>query len=176
MKKILLPTDLTVQSLSPIHDIIKDAKDEKVAVQVVHMLHLPTSITDLLFLKENKPYDSVPENFAEAFQMLRNKYKGSLESITLKFVYCNTSRYLNNFIEANNIDAVYMLGDYKYRQPLKESVKFSTYISKCNVPLHQLPMQQEAYADYQILSSLLVNNEPYSPSSAQAKKVAGSFS
>jgi hypothetical protein len=176
MKKILLPTDLTVQSLSPVHNIVRDAKDEKLVIRALHMLHLPTSITDLLFIKESKPY-SVPENFSEAFQMLRNKYQAQIESITLEFVYCSTARYLNNYIEANHIDAVYMLGDYNYRETLQDSVKFANFINKCKVPLHKLPLHQGSNADYHILSSLLINNEQYlSSSPSQATKVAGSYS
>jgi len=167
MKNILLPTDLTVQSLSPIHNIVRDAKNEKLAIHVVHMLHLPTSITDLLFIKEKNHFTSVPENFSEAFQMLRNKYKTSLESITLKFVYCNTSRYLNNFIEGNYIDEVYMLSNYTYQQPLPESVKFEGYINKCKAPLHKLPLGEGAFSEYQILSSLLINNEQYEDASSK---------
>ena len=161
MKNILLPTDLTVQSLSPIHNIVNDAKGAKISIYVVHMLHLPTSITDLLFLKEINHNASVPENFAEALQMLRNKYQDAIKNIILKFVYCNTSRYFNNYLEGNEIYQVYLLDKYSYQQPLPDSVKFSSYINKCKVPLKKVPLQVEGYAEYHILSSLLSNNEHY---------------
>lgn len=145
-------------------------------IQIVHMLHLPTSITDLLFVKENKHYSSVPENFWEAFQMLRNKYQASIESITLKFVYCNTSRYLNNFIEGNNITDVYLLENYTYQQPLPDSINIKVVTGKCKVPLHTVPLQDGAFSEYQILSSLLVHDQYKAKSSNLVAKTAGSYS
>jgi len=155
MKNVLLPTDLSVQSLAPVHQIVRDAKNEKPVVYVVHMLSLPTSITDLLFMEEKKPYKSVPGHFIEAFQMLANKYKNLIQKIEFKLIYCSTSRYLNNFIEGNNIDSIYMLDNFNYRQPLPESQKFIGFIQKCKAELIKVPLQPKVLSEYQILSPLL---------------------
>ena len=72
------------------------------------MLSLPTSITDLLFLEENKPYNKVPVHFVEAYQMLRNKYKRVIKKIEFNFMYCNTSRYFNNYLKGNCINLIYI--------------------------------------------------------------------
>lgn len=153
MKNILLPTDLSVQSLWPIHNIVKDAGNQKVTIHVVHMLTLPTSITELLTL--NKPYDEVPATFFEALQLLRNKYKEAIEKVEFQLLYCDTSRYLNHFVEGNRIDAVYLLANYEYAQPLSKSAKCMVYFNRCKVPVHKLPLHAEAFSEYQILSALL---------------------
>lgn len=164
MENILLPTDLSVQSLYPIHKIVKEANGEEISIKVVHLLSLPTSITDLLSLRENKLYSSLPESFIEAFQMLCNKYKSEVERIDFEFVYCNTTRYMNNFIEANNIKAVYFLSNYKYTEPLSQSVNFTSYLNKAKVPVHKIPLQSAAVSDYQNLSVLLNSNEHFKES------------
>jgi hypothetical protein len=159
MKNILLPTDLTVQSLRPVHDIVKDANGQPITIHVVHLISLPTSITDLLFHRQNKPYQAVPATFMEAVQLLRNKYAASVEKIVFDFVFCNTTRYFNNFLEGNNIDAVYMINGYHYLQPLKQSEKVSYYLNKCKVQVCKVAVNEEALAQYQNLSALLNNQE-----------------
>jgi hypothetical protein len=172
MKSVLLPADLSVQSLSPVHNVVRDAKNEKVVINVVHVLSLPTSITDLLFIAENKPYNKVPDNFIEAFEMLRNKYKRVIEKISFDFVYCSNSRYLNNFIEGNGIEAIYMLDNYSYKQPLQQSQKFTAFIEKCKVPLIKCPLPAEVLSEYQTLSSLLSGSNRQPVDSASPAKAA----
>ena len=159
MKNILLPTDLTVQSLRPVHDIVKDCKGGRIIINIVHLISLPTSISDLLFINQSKPYQSVPADFTEALQLLRNKYESSVEKILFDFVYCNTSRYFNNFLQGNCIDAVYMLSNYSYKQPLRQSEDVTYYVNKCKAPLHKIAMNEGVFAEYQNLSGLLNGNE-----------------
>ncbi len=159
MRNILLPTDLTVQSLQPVHDIVKNIKSKLLTIHVVHLISLPTSISDLLFIKQNKPYNAVPKKFTEAFQLLRNKYSSSVENIVFDFVYCSSSRYFNNFIEGNNIDSVYMLSDHNYRQPLEQSENISYYLKRCKAPLHKVSLNERDVATFQNLSALLKGKE-----------------
>lgn len=158
MKNVLLPTDLTVQSLRPVHNIVEGANGEPVTVFIVHLICPPTSITELLFINQSKPLDKVPVNFKEALQLLRNKYQGTV-SIVFDFVYCNTSRYFDNFIEGKKINEVYMLANYKYKQTLSQSENLVRYINKCKVQLHKLLLNEEATSEYLNLSSLLNGNE-----------------
>jgi hypothetical protein len=158
MKNVLLPTDLTVQSLRPVHDIAKGAKGEEITVLIVHLISPPTSITELLFITQNKPFRDIPENFKDALQLLRCKYRGLL-TIVFDFVYCNTSRYFNNFIEGNSIDEVYLLSNYRYREILPQSENPLRYLNKCKVKLHKLGLQGEATSEYQNLSALLNGGE-----------------
>lgn len=177
MKNILLPTDLSVQSLWPIHNIVKEANNQKVNIRVVHLLNQPTGITDLLWLNSSKPYKQVPASFTEAFQLLKNKYAHAIEKMEFSFVYGSTARFVNNFIAGNNIDAVYMLTNYKYAQPLSNSVNSVLLFQKCKVTMHQLPLHAEALSNYQILSALLDGNEQYTaPAASKSIKSTISFS
>ena len=158
MKNILLPTDFTVQSLWPIHNIVKEAGEEKINVIIAHSLHMPSSISDLLFLRH--PFDKVPAHFREAYQLLCNRYKSIINKMEFKFIYCSSSPAVNNFLEANHIDAVYILDNYKYGRPLNDSANFCSCLKKCKVPVRNLPLHAEAFSDYQILSALLGNDKP----------------
>ncbi|HEX8358208.1 MAG TPA: hypothetical protein VF610_12375 [Segetibacter sp.] len=170
MKNVLLPTDLTVQSLRPVHDIVDDAKGQPVTIHVVHFISMPSSITDLLFINRSKPFNAIPAKFSEAFQLLRNKYQGVVDKISFDFIFCSSSQYLNNFIEANNIEAVYMLKDYNYVRLLKQSENFLPCFNKCKVPVHKLTMQPETIGEYQNLSALLNGNEPLKTNTPRRKE------
>lgn len=177
MKNVILPTDLTVQSLRPVHDIVHDAEGQEITIHVVHFIDMPTSISDLLFINQSKPYHAIPPRFNEAFQLLRNKYQGIVKNICFEFIFCNTSRYLHNFLEAKNIEAVYILKDYKYVQLLKQSVDFIPLLNKCKVPLQKLTLHSESAGDHQNFSSLLNGNEQLKTNvSARKEKTAVSYS
>lgn len=155
MKHIMLPTDLTVQSLWPIHNIVRDARGEKICIQVVHMIGMPMDITSLLWARENRPYQAVPEGFREAFELLCNRYKPVIEQMVLRFVYGNTTRVLRNHLEHAKIEAIYLLENYQYGKPLSNSIDFTGMLHNCPVPVQRLPLHAGALSDYQILSALL---------------------
>jgi hypothetical protein len=150
-----IPTDLTVQSLAPIHRVVQDAGNEKIIIRLVHLLSLPTSIAGLLLSEENKPHSAVSDNFIEAYQMLQYKYNHAIEKIVFNFVYCSTSRYLNNYMQGNHIGEVYMPDNYSYMQPLDQSEKFETMIKRCKVPLIKVPFHSGVLSEHQALSTLL---------------------
>lgn len=173
MKTILLPSDLSIQSLYPVHNIIKEANGESVNIMVVHFLSLSTSISDLLTLKE--PYGQIPSHFTEAFQSLRNKYRVAINKLEFRFVYCNTTRYLNNFIEGNNINEVYLLDNYRYGTPLNNSVECKNFFSKCKVKVNHLSLRPEAQSEYQILSSLLFKQDMANNANMKVSEAAVSY-
>lgn len=155
MKNILLLSDLSLASLWPVHAVAKEQTAQPVTIHVVHMLTLPTSISDLLLLKRNKPYASVGRQFTEALQLLKNKYSGQIASIRFRFLYGNNARVLNNFIEAARIDCTYITAGIRTEKAFEESVDFRPLLKRCSVPVRQTPLQRTAEAGLQGLSVLL---------------------
>ena len=155
MKNILLLSDLSLASLWPVHAAVKEQTSQPVNIHVVHMLNMPTSITDLLSLKRNKPYTSVGQQFTEALHLLKNKYAGQIANISFRFLYGNNSRILNNFIEANGIDCTYVTARVHSEKAFEESVDFMPFLNRCSVPVTRLPLQKGAEVGHQSLSVLL---------------------
>jgi hypothetical protein len=176
MKNVLLPTDLTVQSLSAIHTVVKYANGEKVVIRLVHLLSLPTSISDLLFAEQQKPYAAVSEHFVEAYQMLQYKYRSSIEKIHFEFVYYSTSRYLNNYIEGNHIDEIYLLDNFSYMQPLQQSQNIDALFRKCKVPLIKVQLNTRGLSEFQTISALLAGDKIETTPAATPAKSAMSYS
>jgi len=135
MKNILLPTNLTITSLYPIHEICKNAGGEQCNIYLIHTLDTPTGIMDLLFLKDRKPYKMLSPSFLEALEMLRKKYAAVVKILSFEFLYSNSRAYLRNYMQGRNIQSIYMLEDYDYRGGLEQSVNCIPVLHKCKVPV-----------------------------------------
>ena len=67
MNNILLPTDLTISSLYPIHEICQNAGGKPCNIYIIHTLDTPSGIMDLLFLKVYTEYKYQGLYFTFAF-------------------------------------------------------------------------------------------------------------
>jgi len=134
MKNILLPTDLTIASLYPIHEICKNAGKEQCNIYLIHTLDTPTGI-DLMFLKERKPYKELSPSFQEALEMLRQKYATVINLLSFEFLYLHSRSYITNYLQGRKIEAIYMLEDHDYHGGLKQSVNAIPTLRKCNIPV-----------------------------------------
>ncbi|HTI07791.1 MAG TPA: hypothetical protein VL832_04515 [Puia sp.] len=135
MKSVLFPTDLTLQSLYPVHEICRQAGGSKCNIYVIHTLEMPTSITDLLFLHGKKPYNKLHPEFLEAMDMLRTKYAAVINLLSFEFVWGNSGSFLRNYMEGHDIQSVYLMKDYDYKPGLPQSVNCIPALSRCKLPI-----------------------------------------
>ena len=138
MKNILVPTDFSVQSLQLVHEIVKRHPQQKVSICLVHMVHIPTDITDLLFVKRHRLYDYVPAKFSQAIEMLKNKYASRIAGMALEFYYGSTATVLNSIIENRKIEEVFVFAGHAYALPLKQSVDMIRLLGKCKVAVNKI--------------------------------------
>ncbi|MHA4810135.1 hypothetical protein ACX0G9_18625 [Flavitalea flava] len=157
MKSVLLPTDLTLQSLYPIHEICQQAVGQKCNIYIIHTLYMPSGIMDLLFLQDKKPYDKLEPQFSEALEMLRKKYAPVINILSFEFVWGNSRGYLRNYMTARNIQAIYLLKDYDYKQKLQQSVKCIPALVNCKLPL--VYVHKTNREEYGTLTTLLYRED-----------------
>lgn len=110
MKKIIIPTDFTVRSLSLIKEVVKtNIDDDKVDILLVHAVHLPSSITELLFYSKSKLIRSITSNkFEDAISILKNKYASKINSIEVDIYSGYTKSAFKNYIEAKQVEKAYI--------------------------------------------------------------------
>lgn len=157
MKNVLLPTDLSVQSLWPVKKIAEGHNNaEPLTIHVIHLLEIPTSITDLLLLGRSKKTSSaLPDYFKDALQMLQCKYNPELIKIKFEFVYGSTYKVLANLMEVRRVQQVIVLDGYKYQFHDKDSVDFIGFFRKINIPVASVPYKQTRNSEFEVLSILL---------------------
>jgi hypothetical protein len=161
MKNILLPSDLSVQSLVPIKKIAESHHDaDLLTIHVIHMLELPTSIADLLLLSRFKRTNSsLPDNFKDALQILQSKFNPKQVKINFEFVYGSTHRALSNLMEVRRIEQVLILDGYQYQFTHKDSVDFIGFFKKIKTPVAYIPHKQKSNGEFGMLSILLNNDK-----------------
>src|ERR1700755_1106963 len=98
MKSFLLPTDLTLASLYPVHEICQKVSGEACNIYIVHTLNMPSGIGDLLFLQRQKPYALLALQCKEALELLRKKYSSVLNILSIEFLWSNTRIYLRHYM------------------------------------------------------------------------------
>ena len=135
MKNILLPTDLSLASLYPVHEICRRHADQPCNIYVIHTLHMPSGIADLLFIRQRKPYAALSDQFSEALEMLRTKYAPTLQLLSFEFLWSNARLYLRHYMESRDIGSIYLLEDHPYRQRLPQSTPLLPVLHKCNTPM-----------------------------------------
>jgi hypothetical protein len=153
MKNILLPTDLTLASLYPIHEICRKHAGEPCNIYVVHTLHMPTGIADLLFIQQRKPYSLVTDQFSEALEMLRRKYAPALQLLSFEFLYSNTRLYLRHYMTSRGIGSIYLLEDHPYRHRLPQSTPLIPILRKCDTPV--ISVEKSHAPEFGTLTTLL---------------------
>ncbi len=171
MKQILLPSDLSVQSLWPVDQIINaNANESALIIHVIHMVEIPTSIHDLLFLGRNKEAIPLSAAFKDAISLLKNKYAKKGVSIQFDFVYGESYKILRNFMEGHSIEQIYLLDKYAYQFSHTSSVNFINLLKKSKKEIKYISFNSSVISDFQILS-IFLNNQSEKQEEPQEEKV-----
>ncbi|HEY4289707.1 MAG TPA: hypothetical protein VGN00_21550 [Puia sp.] len=153
MQNNLLPTDLSLTSLYPVHEICKNAAGHPCNIHIIHTLNMPTGIGDLLFLQQRKPYNQVSPQFMEALDLLRKKYPATINILSFDFLWSSSRLYLRHYMESRSIRLIYLLGDYDYKQPLPQSVSCIRALQKTKIPV--IPIDRVYPGEFGTLTTLL---------------------
>lgn len=117
MKHILIPTDFTIKSLKLINAAVEQFKGATLKIYLVHAVDADTSIAGLTFFKKrSRSLFSNPDSFLEACEMLKNKYGSTIANIHVEFYFGQSNIYKKNFLEARNIDTIFLPLNYKFEQ------------------------------------------------------------
>lgn len=123
MKNILIPTDFTMKPLKLINAAIKRFEGEKLNVHLIHAVEPDDSISGLLFLKKRLNLHSLyDDTFLQACEMLKNKHASIINKINIEFYMGSSKYYKNSFLNARQIDAIFLPSDYKFKECSPNSV------------------------------------------------------
>jgi hypothetical protein len=147
MKTLLIPTDFTQQSIQGIPALGRQFYPQKVNVVLVHMLKITDDIGELLMLsRRTVEYRHIPDNFYLRCRELENKYNYLINKISITFFYGSTVAVFNNFLEANEIDAIVSPHD-NYQLLFKNSIDPAVLIAKSGIEVVPVPTTPAMPAD-----------------------------
>lgn len=142
-KTILFPTDFTIESLTVLRTVLSESKpDETFDIILLHGVHLTDSITDLLFFSKQKVINQiVSKEFNEACAVIKNKYASKINSMRKDIFTGFTQSAFNSYVEANQIESVYLPSNFEWSLNKKKSFDLVPFINKSKLPIYQIGWQ-----------------------------------
>lgn len=133
-RTILIATDYSLESLNILKKVLreKDAAEDQdqYNILLVSGYDMGDSIRDLLFNTKNTVFNKLrPQEFCDAYSIIRNKYAHLIHKITCDVFTGSFQRTFNNYVKAGNIEEAYYSPSIKS----KGQGKFDLipYIKKC---------------------------------------------
>ncbi|SDF41013.1 hypothetical protein SAMN05216464_11795 [Mucilaginibacter pineti] len=147
MKTLLIPTDFTQQSIQSIPVLARQYYPQQINIVLVHMLKITDNISELLMLsRRSVEYRHIPDNFYKRCTELERKHSHLINKIAITFFYGSTVAVFNNFLEANEVDAIVMPHD-NYQLLFKNSIDPEILIGKSKIEVIAKPETQGIMAD-----------------------------
>ncbi|WP_158267486.1 universal stress protein [Adhaeribacter arboris] len=145
MKKIVIPTDLTNQSLSLIKYGLQMMKGQTCQIILLQLIPLPDSITDLILLpREEDKLANLNTPFQKALERIRKSYAVEISKLDVVPLYGDSPLKIRNFMEDNNIDLV-LCPVTEARTAAANSVDlFNSLITDVSCPVLYIPDDTEA--------------------------------
>ncbi len=151
MVHIVLPTDFSIGSLQPVHEVMQYHRHDVVRITMLHLVDIPSGIGDLLFrLRRMDERFPVPKLFLDACEVLANRYDSRLTAIAPLIRYGSTAGFLENLISGLKADLVYFREGYQEQLPFEDSVPLAPLLLRCRANIIRLepaaPSSREQFA------------------------------
>lgn len=139
-RKIVIPTDFSVKSLSHIvHILEQSSEEERLEIILLHGVYPSDSISELLFTSTSSLLASLqtPE-FVNSCNLIKNKFQSRIKAMYADVLPNNSRAYLANYLEANAIEEVYIPMNYTMNFQSKRSFDIRSLLQKGTVPVREL--------------------------------------
>lgn len=138
LKTVLVPTDFSVESLLQIKYGVIENSSSHFRIVLVHGFFLSDSIAEMLFYSPQKKLEEcVSDEFRTACEILINKYSTSVFEIKIELFHGYTQKIFNHFLEAQNIEMIFIPGKYKLKKQ-KNSIDLIPLIKKSGLSLKEI--------------------------------------
>ncbi|MEH0154438.1 universal stress protein [Limibacter armeniacum] len=140
VEKILVPTDFTVKSLNLVREAIEHSSAPQLEIVLAHA-YLPSSITDLLFFSKSRLIEKLSnKEFTEACKLIKSKYDTRIHAMYVDILSSNHASYLNNYLEGNKIDEVYLPENMEMKPTTTDSIDLVPILRKCRHTTVMIPL------------------------------------
>ncbi|XZF12568.1 hypothetical protein ACTHGU_12330 [Chitinophagaceae bacterium MMS25-I14] len=131
MKNVLIPTDFTEASLSPVIKLAAAFPDEEYNIILVHMFSTPDGITELLMLHRSIPVSTLfSDDLRSECRRIKQRCGDVVKSIAFRPVYGTGKKLFNDFLQANKIDIILYDDCHHYELPHRYSADIITHFRK----------------------------------------------
>ena len=160
MVHIILPTDFSIGSLQPVHEVMQYYRHDVVRITLLHLVDIPSGIGDLLFrLRRMDERFPIPQQFLDACEVLANRYDSRLTGITPLIRYGSSAGFLENLISGLKADVVYFQAGFEEQPTFDDSVPLIPLLKRCHANIIQLePVASRSKEQFSTVGDLLLAN------------------
>ena len=145
MKHIILPTDFSIRSLQPIHEVLHQYGNEAIKITMLHLVDFPTGIGELLFHTRRiaRQYP-VPPDFREACEVMCNRYGTRITAIRPIVRHGSTAAFLENLLTGMGTDAVVVHAGFSEKPAFPDSIPLMPLLRRCSFPIIEVTKRADA--------------------------------
>jgi len=142
VKKIIVPIDFSVKSLTLVKEVIESApSDQLFEIILLHGVYAPTSITDLLFHHPSKYIKQLEtEEFNEACGMLKNKFQSRIKAMYIDVINSDNKLYFQNYIHKNQVDEIFIPKGIELNFKGKYSFNLIPLLKKARITITEIQL------------------------------------
>lgn len=140
IQKVLIPTDLTIQSLNPVKHLLNSYPSKTIFdVTLFFGFRLPDSTIELMYFSKSKLiYDVSNLAFEEACVHIKKKYAGQILSLKLDIFTGVTNTAFQNYLEANQIEKACVSVKHQLKLPHKRSFDLLPFLYKSGIDIQEV--------------------------------------
>jgi hypothetical protein len=140
MKNVLIPTDFSIESLHLLQMALRMNKgNDPLNIVLLYGYHLSDSIMELLFRQgEEVRKQIVPKEFQNAYEMIKNRNESKISSIRLDRFTGFTKAAMRNFIDAHDIDEIFLAKGYAMHPANKRCFDVTPFLRGLNKPTFEV--------------------------------------
>lgn len=136
MKKVLIPTAFNNNTLDAVRYVVDLFDGDICSFKFLHLVDLPSSITELLMISRNNEEDQVPEEFKQQVRDLLRSIPNVYDPCEVDFFYGKNTTTLSNYLENQSFDLIVLPSKGEF-SVMDYSIK--KLFMKINYPVLQVP-------------------------------------
>ncbi|MGZ5246294.1 MAG: hypothetical protein ACXWV5_04480 [Flavitalea sp.] len=135
MKNVLIPTDFSIVSLQGIEKAVSALNNQPCNIILFHAFQMPYFHNDLFARRGSLPYgDLLNDNFRNACRQIKQQFPRQIKGIHIKHLYGSTAAVFRNFVDANDIDFIFLPEAYVFTPIHKDSINPINLFKKSGTP------------------------------------------
>lgn len=156
-KHLAIPIDFTIESLNTLKMAVEENKQAKLNILLIYGELESNSISSLLFYSPEKIIRSLQTpQFQDAISILKNTFESSIQVIRIKLFHGYNTQSMKFFLEANNIDEIYIPKNYQL-VPKKNGFNPIPLLKKSKIQCHEVSWKSNVNLSQQDELNLLFN-------------------
>ena len=159
MKRVLIPTDFTVQSLQLIDYAILNFPNDILDIILISGFELNENLWSMRNYSEQREVNKLcSESYTKAKRIFLREHRDNIERLHIRLFTGHNNVAFQNFVDQNALDTAIIAGEGFLQYQQSRAFDSSTYIKACIKNIIEIPLEQKSsYKNPQLSISTIYN-------------------